>query len=375
MRQSRFYYLAVWAGVFLCAAVLFNGCRGQNAKEVEGEAVVAEPAQPSAPVTPVEVVTEEPKPAVEETPAPIPGAPAVEETSTAPEEIIAPPLPPVKEGTRVSEKFPDLATGILAEAVLEELNSGELLSSGDLRITEDMFKEELAKMPEEKREAMVPFSFFLFQDMATKALLDRQVRGNSDAQPGDENWDGLMQAYFEKVTADAKASDDEVAKFYEENKGVFEGAPLEQVKGEIQAYLSQERQQQAIHDHIRNFGKTVGVSVNAPWVQAMAERTKDNLIDKTIAQGKPVLVDFYADWCGPCKRMKPSIEALKETHADKLNVIFVNVDEEPFLANRHKVESIPLLLFYDAQGKLVTRQEGMLEEADLKKELEKIGVS
>lgn len=374
MRQSRFYYLAVWAGVFLCAAVLFNGCRGQNAKEVEGEAVVAEPAQPSAPVTPVEVVTEEPKPAVEEKVAPPVEEPPVEMPLVEGESVV-PPVVPVKEGTRVSEKFPDLATGILAEAVLEELNSGELLSSGDLRITEDMFKEELAKVPEEKREAMVPFSFFLFQDMATKALLDRQVRGNSDAQPGDENWDGLMQAYFEKVTADAKASDDEVAKFYEENKGVFEGAPLEQVKGEIQAYLSQERQQQAIHDHIRNFGKTVGVSVNAPWVQAMAERTKDNVIDKTIAQGKPVLVDFYADWCGPCKRMKPSIEALKETHADKLNVIFVNVDEEPFLANRHKVESIPLLLFYDAQGKLVTRQEGMLEEADLKKELEKIGVS
>ena len=372
MKQSRFYDLMVWAGVFLFAAVLFNGCRGQNAKEVEGEAVITEPAQPSGPVTPVEVVTEEPQPPVEVTPPPAPETPVVEE---APAEVTAPPLPPVKEGTRVSEKFPDLATGILAEAVLDELNSGELLSSGDLRITEDMFKEEFAKVPEEKREAMAPFGFFLFQDMATKALLDRQVRGNSNAQPGDENWDGLMQAYFEKVTADAKASDDEVAKFYEENKGVFEGAPLEQVKGEIQTYLSQERQQQAIKDHIRNFGKSVGVSVNAPWVLAMAEKTKDNIIDKTIGKGKPVLVDFYADWCGPCKRMKPTIEALKETHAGKLNVVFVNVDEEPFLASRHKVESIPLLLFYDAQGKLVTRQEGMLEEADLKKELEKIGVS
>ena len=51
------------------------------------------------------------------------------------------------------------------------------------------------------------------------------------------------------------------------------------------------------------------------------------------------------------------------------------VDNEPFLANRHKASSIPLLLFYDAQGNLVKRQEGMLQEEELKKELEKIGVS
>lgn len=354
MKQSRFGYLVVCAGILLCAVMVFNGCLGQKTKEVEGEAVVTAPEPSPGPVTPVEVVTEEPKPVVEETPAP-----AV----------------PVKEGTRVSEKYPDLATGILAEAVLDEMNSGEILSSGDLLITEAMFKEELAKIPEETRESAAPFGFLIFQELATKALLDRQVRGNSNAQPGDENWDGLMRAYFEKVTADAKASDDEVSKFYEENKGMFEGAAYDDVKGEIQAYLSQETKQKAVQDHIRNFGKEVGVTVNGPWVQAMAERVKENVIDKTIAQGKPVLVDFYADWCGPCKRMKPSIEALKETHADKLNVLFVNVDKEPFLANRHEVQSIPLLLFYDAQGKLVTRQEGMLGPEELNKELAKIGIS
>lgn len=359
--QKVFFSAAMTLGM----AILLTACLGQGKKEVEGEAVTTETA-PAQPVTEVEVVTEEPEAKAEGEPAPEPEA----------RETLPPPvIPPVKEGALLSEKYPDFADGILASAVLDELNSGELLSSGDVVITEAMFREKLTEIPEEMRDNYTPYGFHILQSMATETLLNRQVRGDSGAQPGDENWEGLVRDYVDKVVADVKPTEEEMAAFYKENTAMMGGATFEEVKGELEAYLSRDKQEAAFNEHLVNFGKSVGLSLHAPWVATMAARFKENPIDKALAQGKPVLVDFYADWCGPCKLMKPSIDALKETHADKLTVVVVNVDNEPFLANRHKASSIPLLLFYDAQGNLVKRQEGMLQEEELKKELAKIGVS
>lgn len=59
-----------------------------------------------------------------------------------------------------------------------------------------------------------------------------------------------------------------------------------------------------------------------------------------------VLVDFYADWCGPCKRMAPVVERLAETFADRLTVAKVNVDEAPEAASLYGIQSIPALLLF-----------------------------
>ena len=61
---------------------------------------------------------------------------------------------------------------------------------------------------------------------------------------------------------------------------------------------------------------------------------------------KPVLIDFYADWCGPCKLMKPSIEEIKNNMANKVEVISINADENPGLCEALKVDALPTLLLY-----------------------------
>ncbi len=79
-----------------------------------------------------------------------------------------------------------------------------------------------------------------------------------------------------------------------------------------------------------------------------------------------VLVDFYADWCGPCKMIAPILQELSETHADKVTIVKVNVDEEGELAQRFDVMSIPtLILFKD--GKPVNRKMGFMPKPELEK--------
>ncbi|MBN1337009.1 MAG: thioredoxin [Deltaproteobacteria bacterium] len=70
---------------------------------------------------------------------------------------------------------------------------------------------------------------------------------------------------------------------------------------------------------------------------------KDNFEQEVLKAPEPVVVDFWAPWCGPCKSIGPILEDLSVTYAGKVRVAKVNVDEEPELANVFKVQGIPTL--------------------------------
>lgn len=61
---------------------------------------------------------------------------------------------------------------------------------------------------------------------------------------------------------------------------------------------------------------------------------------------KPVLVDFYADWCGPCKQVPPILQQVKSDLKDGIRIIKVNVDKNPFIATKYKIRSIPTLIVF-----------------------------
>ena len=77
---------------------------------------------------------------------------------------------------------------------------------------------------------------------------------------------------------------------------------------------------------------------------AVIQVTEDNFDEVVMKSEKPVLLDFYADWCGPCKMMSPIVEEISEKYADRYVVGKVNVDEQPGLALRYQVMSIPMLV-------------------------------
>jgi len=78
----------------------------------------------------------------------------------------------------------------------------------------------------------------------------------------------------------------------------------------------------------------------------------------------PVLVDFWAPWCGPCKMISPLLDKIAKEHAGKLLVAKVNTDENPKWAIHHGVQGIPTMLFI-AKGKILKRQVGALPEKSL----------
>lgn len=84
-----------------------------------------------------------------------------------------------------------------------------------------------------------------------------------------------------------------------------------------------------------------------------------------ILQGStPVLVDFTAEWCGPCKMMKPMLKDLHDKMGDKLRIIKVDIDKSPAAANAFNVQSVPTLMLFQ-NGKSLWRQSGVLQTSQL----------
>lgn len=82
-----------------------------------------------------------------------------------------------------------------------------------------------------------------------------------------------------------------------------------------------------------------------------------------------VLVDFYADWCGPCKMMSPILQEVKTTLQDTVKIIKINVDQHQDLAAHFMVRGVPTMMFFKS-GKMLWRQSGVLSTTDLIKIIE-----
>lgn len=92
--------------------------------------------------------------------------------------------------------------------------------------------------------------------------------------------------------------------------------------------------------------------------------TDDGFETDVVNASRPVLLDFWAEWCGPCKMIAPLLGAIADDYGDRIRVVKLNVDENPLTARRYNVRSIPtLLLFKD--GDVAAQQVGAVSKAQL----------
>jgi thioredoxin 1 len=101
----------------------------------------------------------------------------------------------------------------------------------------------------------------------------------------------------------------------------------------------------------------------------LADFTDDNFDAEVLKSSSPVLVDFWAEWCGPCKMLTPIIEDLAQGYAGRVKMGKLNVDDSPASASKYGVNSIPTLLFIKG-GNVVDQHVGLLSKKALQAKID-----
>lgn len=279
----------------------------------------------------------------------------------------------------LEEAYLGLSSGPLRAARLMELPQGVVLQASATQITAEQVAAEIekAKQDPETYAALQKNAFFVLENLATRALLLAEARAWAQEVPSEtreESDHSLIETYLRNLASQVQVTEEEARAFFAANEEMFGGASYEQAAEALRAYLQEQKQQDEVQSHVNRLSERTRVELDTAWVDAQAATALDTPVDRARRSGRATVADFGATGCGPCDMMAPILEELREEYAERCNVVFVQVGEQPILGARYGVRAIPVQIIFDALGKEVFRHVGFLPKDPILGQLAELGV-
>jgi thioredoxin 1 len=260
----------------------------------------------------------------------------------------------------------------------------------DEKITVEQFNKELAKVepplirdmfreePNNLLERMI-VRILLLQE-AKKQGLSAPVKTYKDPAnnplPPEESI--IVDLIGKKFSSPPEVKREEVEGFYKMYKDRMQGKPLKEVAPGIEQYIREAKQQQALAQFLEELRKNAKVDINQERLKKITvkppEMDTEEDLKQALTSGKPVLVDFGANSCVPCRQMRPILKEIGTEYSEKAKIVVIDVYKYQKLAQEYKILMLPTLVFFDPKGKEAFRNVGPLEKEKIIAKLKEIGM-
>ena len=300
------------------------------------------------------------------------------------------------KGRRKIIIFGAIGLAIIAGAILfyffylQNPSRQVLARVNDEKITVDQVNKEMAKVepplirdmlreePNNLLERMIVRTLLLHE--AKKQGLSAPVKTYKDAaqNPLSPDESIIIEFIGKKFSSPPEVKREEVEGFYKMYKDQMQGKPLKEVAPAIEQYIREAKQQQALAQFIEELRKNAKVDINQERLKKIAakppEMDTEEDLKQALTSGKPVLVDFGANSCVPCRQMRPILKEIGTEYSEKAKVVVIDVYKYQKLARDYKILMLPTLVFFDSKGKETFRNVGPLEKEKIIAKLKEIGM-
>ena len=257
-------------------------------------------------------------------------------------------------------------------------------------ITVEEFTQELSKVEDPLgqmfREEPQPF----LEEIIVKKLLLQEAKREAISLPvktyKDKEKDAPSPEEFliselmkKKFSTPPNVTQEEVKNFYAMFKTQMGGKTLDQVSAAIEQLIREGKQQEQVRAYVGELRSKGKIEIDQIRLKKIAAKPPESNTEEefknALASGKPVLVDFGANSCVPCRQLRPVLKDVRNEYSGKAEILVIDVYKYQTLAKEYKIMLIPTLVFFDSKGKEIFRHTGVLDKDKIVAKLKEIGMA
>ncbi|MBS3740688.1 MAG: hypothetical protein KGY75_09905 [Candidatus Cloacimonetes bacterium] len=281
-----------------------------------------------------------------------------------------------KDETQTKKQESPAETENTAQSQTNQAQGNVLALVNGEEITKSYFEENYNNLSSQHKDMFKNNKYgYLDQLIIKELLVQKAIEKEYLKQKSSDQTtvDSGIQKLLEEVTQNIEIPEQEMRKFYEENKSQMQGAPFNEVKNNIHNYLAQQKQGEFIQAYIEELKDSADIILNEKWIEEQIAARPENPLTKVLNNGLPTVLDLGSDSCVPCKMMKPIFAELEEELEGKANILLLEIADYRGIANEYNVRVIPTQIFFDQNGEQYWRHEGFLSKEDILKKLKETG--
>lgn len=254
----------------------------------------------------------------------------------------------------------------------------------DQKITVAQFDRELGKVPPPFQEVFREEPKQYLDQLVTKEILLQEARRlgvNPDPAAKREDVDlSIMQNLLKKEVLDKIQVDPkEVAEVYKQHKDQMGKKSLAEVTPMIEEAIRKLKGKEKAEEYLASLKNKAKIEIDESRLKgvtaAVASTNTKEEFNQAMKGGKPVLVDFGANSCMPCRQIRPILKEIGKEYSEKAKVLIIDVYKYQDLAREHRVQLIPTLIFFDKGGKEVFRHVGAWDKDSIVGKLKEAGAA